>query len=41
MRESAKIGLDIDAIEHHNEFKLKEREREITKLYQRMSNKFR
>ena len=41
IRESARIGLDIDAIEHHNEFKLKEREREITKLYQRMSNKFR
>lgn len=41
MKSSASIGLDLDALEQRNDFRMKEREREITKLYARMSNKFR
>lgn len=41
MKESSKIGLEVDALEQKNDFKSKEREREITKLYAKMSNKFR
>ena len=38
---SGGYGLDIDALEQQNDFRAKEREREVTKLYARMSNRFR
>lgn len=41
MKIAGGIGLDVDALEQQNDFRAKEREREITKLYARMSNRFR
>jgi len=41
MKQSGLLGLEIDAMEKENEFKAKERERELTKLYESMNTKFR
>ena len=40
MVESGLKGMSIDEIEQKNEFKMKERERALTKLYARMNSKF-
>ena len=40
MVETGRIVFDIDALEYKNEYKNKERERALTKLYQTMNSKF-
>lgn len=40
MVETGRIVFDIDALENKNEYKNKERERALTKLYQTMNSKF-
>ena len=40
LEKSGQIGLTIDHLERQNEFKMKERERALTKLYARMNSKF-
>lgn len=40
MVQSGLKGMSIDEIEQKNEFKMKERERALTKLYARMNSKF-
>jgi len=41
MVEAGAIGLSLDQLENRNEYRLKERERALTKLYARMNSKFR
>ena len=41
MVEAGVIGLSLDQLENRNEYRLKERERALTKLYARMNAKFR
>ena len=41
MKQSGLLGLEIDRIEKENQFKAKERERELTKIFESMNTKFR